>query len=68
MAFKIGDRVVYDENEGNEENLHGKIVAFCNNTEDMITTYLAILDQGILVQFTSNNLKWRHVGGPVLVT
>ena len=67
MEFKIGDRVIYEGSEGNGENLRGEVVAFCKNTTDMITIYLAELDSGIYVHFTPHNLRWRKVEEPVLL-
>jgi hypothetical protein len=67
MTFKIGDRVIYKEKDINGDDLQGKIVAVAVNRMEMITTYLALLDSGVYVQFTSDSLKWCEVGEPVLV-
>jgi hypothetical protein len=67
MTFKIGDRVLYKEKEINGDELQGKIVAVAVNRIEMITTYLAILDSGVYVQFTSDNLKWCEAGQLALV-
>ncbi|MFC1947884.1 hypothetical protein ACFLXY_08205 [Chloroflexota bacterium] len=67
MAFKIGDRVKYEEKDVYGEDIVGKIVAISNNNTDMITTYLAELDSGTYIQFTGNHLKWCKVGELVLV-
>ena len=67
MDFKIGDRVIYEDSEGNGDNLRGEIVAFCKNTTDMITIYLAEMDSGIYIHFTPHNLRWHKVEEPVLV-
>ena len=68
MNFKIGDRVIYEEQDINGENLQGKIVAVAVNNVEMMTTYLAMLDSGVYVQFTSENLKWCEAGETALVT
>ena len=67
MTLKIGVRVIYEERDINGEDLQGIIVAIAVNSIDMITTYLAKLDSGVYVQFTSDNLKWCEAGEPVLV-
>jgi len=67
MTLKIGDRVIYEERDINGEDLQGIIVAIAVNSIVMITTYLAKLDSGVYIQFTSGNLKWCEVGEPTLV-
>jgi hypothetical protein len=68
MNFKIGDRVTYEEKDINGEELHGKIVAVAVNNVEMMTTYLAMLDSGVYVQFTSDNLKWCEAGETAFIT
>ncbi|MBN2076478.1 MAG: hypothetical protein JW762_13095 [Dehalococcoidales bacterium] len=67
MNFKIGDRVIYEEKDIDGKDLQGKIVAVAVNNVEMMTTYLALLDSGVYVNFTSDNLKWCEAGETALV-
>jgi hypothetical protein len=58
MAFDIGDRVIYKGEDINGEYLQGVIVDIGKNSRDMITSYFAVLDSGLYVQFRPHNPNW----------
>ena len=68
MAFKIGDRVVYEEKSKEGEDIQGEIVDIWKNKGNKITNYFVTLDSGIYIQFTPRNLKWCRSEEPVLVS
>jgi hypothetical protein len=68
MAFKIGDRVVYEEKSMDGEDIKGEIVDIWKNRGNKITNYFVTLDSGIYIQFTPRNLKWGRSEEPVLVS
>lgn len=61
MAFKVGDRVIYEGDDIDGVYLQGEIVDIAKNSRDMITSYFAVLDSGLYVQFKPHNLKWRKL-------
>ena len=61
MAFNIGDRVIYEGEDVNGEYLQGVIVDIAKNSRDMITSYFAVLDAGLYVQFKPHNLRWTKL-------
>jgi ribosomal protein L35AE/L33A len=68
MAFKIGDRVVYEEKDTDGGCIKGEIVDIWRNTGKRITNYFVTLDSGIYIQFTTHNLKWSKLEEPALVS
>lgn len=65
MAFNIGDRVIYEDDDG---RLQGEIVDIWKNKQGIITGYFVALNSGIYVQFQPHNKKWSKVEKPVLIT
>jgi hypothetical protein len=61
MALKIGDRVEYRGEAVDDKYLQGKIVAIEKNSRGFITSYFAMLDGNLLVQFKPHNLNWHKV-------
>ena len=68
MAFNIGDRVKYEDLDIDGKCLQGEIVDIAKNSRDMITSYFAVLDSGLYVQFKPHNLKWSKLEEPVLIS
>lgn len=68
MAYKIGDRVIYEERGIDGERIEGEIVDIWRNTGRGVTNYFVTLDSGIYVQFTPHNPKWSKTEEPVLVS
>ena len=68
MAFKIGDRVIYEEKDNDGECIQGEIVDIWRNPGNKITNYFVTLDSGIYIQFTPRNPKWDKSDEPVLVS
>ena len=64
MAFEIGDRVIYEGEDIDGEYLQGKIVDVAKNSRDIITSYFAVLDSGLYVQFKPHNLRWSKIDEP----
>ena len=64
MAFNIGDKVKYEGEDIDGVYLQGEIVDIAKNGRDMITSYFAVLDSGLYVQFKPHNLKWRKLEEP----
>ncbi|MFC1946355.1 hypothetical protein ACFLXY_00380 [Chloroflexota bacterium] len=67
MAFNISDRVKYEGEDIYGECLQGEIVDIAKNSRDMITSYFAVLDSGLYVQFKPHNLKWVKQNEPSLI-
>lgn len=61
MGLKIGDRVEYKGEDIDGKFPQGKIVDIGKNSRDFITSYFAVLDGGILVQFKPHNLNWHKL-------
>jgi energy-converting hydrogenase Eha subunit B len=61
MAFKIGDRVKYEGEDIDGTYLQGEIVDIAKNSRDIITSYFAVLESGLYVQFKPHNLSWRKI-------
>jgi hypothetical protein len=64
MAFDIGDRVIYEGEDIDGTYLQGKIVNVAKNSRDIITSYFAVLDSGLYVQFKPHNLRWSKMDAP----
>lgn len=64
MAFDIGDRVIYEGEDIDGEYLQGKIVDIAKNSRGIITSYFAVLDSGLYVQFKPHNLRWTKLDEP----
>lgn len=58
MAFNVGDRVVYKEEDINGKHLLGEIIDIWKNNKEMITGYFAALDSGVFVHIQPDNLNW----------
>jgi hypothetical protein len=67
MAYNIGDRVIYKGEDINGEYLKGEIVDIAKNSRDIITSYFAVLDSGLYVQFKPHNLNWSKIDKPTQV-
>ena len=67
MAYNIGDRVIYKGEDINGEYLKGEIVDIAKNNRDIITSYFAVLDSGLYVQFKPHNLSWLKTDEPTEV-
>lgn len=61
MAYNIGDRVIYKGEDIDGEYLKGEIVDIAKNSRDIITSYFAVLDSGLYVQFKPHNLNWSKI-------
>jgi hypothetical protein len=68
MAFNIGDRVIYEGEDIDGVYLQGKIVDIAKNSRDIITSYFAVLDSGLYVQFKPHNLRWSKIEESNLVS
>jgi hypothetical protein len=66
MAYKIGDRVQY-EDDSNGLSLQGAIIDIRESDRVRITNYFTVLDSGIYVQFTSDNSRWCKLEDPMLI-
>ena len=67
MGFEIGERVMYQNEEGDAGYEAGKIIAFCNNCVTMINTYLIQLDSGESIRIQLDNSNGYKLDEPVLV-
>ena len=67
MAYNIGDRIIYKGEDINGEYLEGEIVDVAKNSRDIITSYFAVLDSGLYVQFKPHNLNWSKIDRPTQV-
>lgn len=61
MAFEIGDRIIYEGEDIDGEYLQGEIVDIAKNDRDMITSYFAVVNSGLYVQFRPHNLMWTKM-------
>ena len=61
MAFDIGDRIIYEGEDIKGEYLQGEIIDIGKNSRDMITSYFALLNSGLYVQFRPHNLMWTKL-------
>ena len=61
MAFEIGDNVIYEGEKIDGEYLQGEIVDIAKNDRDMITSYFAVVNSGLYVQFRPHNLMWTKM-------
>jgi len=68
MAFNIGDRVIYEGEDIDGTYLQGEIVDIAKNSRDIITSYFAVLDSGLYVQFKPHNLRWSKIEESNLVS
>ncbi|MFC1947501.1 hypothetical protein ACFLXY_06240 [Chloroflexota bacterium] len=66
MAFDIGDRIIYEGEDVKGEYLQGEIIDIAKNNRDMITSYFAVLNSGLYVQFRPHNLMWTKLDKPLL--
>jgi hypothetical protein len=67
MAFDIGDRVIYEVEDSDGKCLEGEIVDIAKNSEDKVTSYFAVTDRGLYVQFKPNNLRWFKLDEPSFI-
>lgn len=56
MAFNIGDRIIYEDIDG--EYFKGEIVDVSTNNDKKITGYFTVTNSGLYVHFHASSLKW----------
>jgi hypothetical protein len=57
MAMKIGDRIIYRDEDRDGVYFFGEIVDIWRNSKDKITGYLAALNSGLYVHIEPNYLR-----------
>ncbi|MBN2075037.1 MAG: hypothetical protein JW762_05755 [Dehalococcoidales bacterium] len=57
MEIKIGDRIIYKDEDNNGVYFIGEIVDIWRNSREKITGYFAALNSGIYVHIKADYLK-----------
>ena len=61
MTLEVGDKIIYDVNVTGGKRITGEIAVIWKNKRNMITSYFASLDSGLIVQFRPHNLYWHKL-------
>ena len=67
MTLEVGDKIIYDVKVTDGKCITGEIAVIWKNKRDIITSYLAILDSGFIVQFRPHNMRWSKLEESSLV-
>lgn len=67
MQFEIGERVKYQNEDGDAESVQGKIIAICKNCVTKLNTYLVQFDSGEYIKIQLDTINGYELDEPILV-